>query len=151
MTLRPSDPEKRREAQRRWNERQRAAARRYEDRVREETLAGERGWSSIPPANPERREREWERAYGSLDRVKWVQAQPCLVCGRTPSENAHIESGGTGRKADADLIVPLCTEHHTGPEGYDENKATFEATHALDLRAEARRLDEAWEAYREAA
>ena len=32
---------------------------------------------------------------------------------RNTSENAHTESGGTGRKADASTIANICADHHT--------------------------------------
>ena len=63
---------------------------------------------------PKRRtEEDYERIYGSRKRVAWVQSQPCIACNRTPSENAHIRSGGMGRKADYRDIVPLCRSCHT--------------------------------------
>lgn len=101
--------------------------------------------SRINPVSA-RRQKEWARAYHSEERVRWVKHHPCLVCGRTPSENAHTRSGGMGRKADADTIAPLCHEHH---HEYDNHKATFEDTHGLDLKAEAKALDERWTRYRE--
>lgn len=100
----------------------------------------------LKSVNRKRKDREWKRAYGSEDRVRWVKQLNCLVCGAVPSENAHIETGGTGRKADADRVVPLCAKHHTDPEhGYDCNKATFEATHGLDLQAEAEKIEARWQ------
>ena len=56
-----------------------------------------------------RRRKDWLRAYGGEERVAFVAAQRCCVCGaEPPSENAHVLSGGMGRKADARWIVPLC-------------------------------------------
>jgi len=55
---------------------------------------------------------EFQRVYGSKERVEWVQSLPCLACGKGPSENAHTENGGMGRKAGYATIVPLCPEHH---------------------------------------
>ena len=64
--------------------------------------------------NHRRRDREWARAYGSKERVKAVKRMECLVpsC-RNRSENAHTESGGTGRKADARTVANVCKAHHT--------------------------------------
>lgn len=78
-----------------------------------------------------RKPSEFARIYGSRARVAWIKAQPCLYCrllspffGRPgTSENAHTVSGGKGRKADADTIVPLCPTHH---KRYDEYKHPFE-------------------------
>jgi hypothetical protein len=55
---------------------------------------------------------EFQRIYGSKRRVAFVAALPCIVCHRTPCENAHIISGGMGRKADYTDIVPLCPSCH---------------------------------------
>jgi hypothetical protein len=65
------------------------------------------------PKAKKRTENDYARIYGSRERVAWVQAQPCIACNRIPSENAHIRSGGTGRKADYTQIVPLCRSCHT--------------------------------------
>lgn len=67
--------------------------------------------------NRKRRQSEFARCYGSVERVEWVKSLPCVGCGRNwattrvPIDNAHIETGGTGRKADYTKIVPLCSPH----------------------------------------
>ena len=66
----------------------------------------------MKPINPKRRQSEFARTYHSKARVAWVKAQPCVVCGNTPSENAHVDNGGAGRKAGYQHIVPLCATHH---------------------------------------
>ncbi len=49
------------------------------------------------------------RIYGPPERREFVKSQPCVACGKQgDSENAHIETGGMGRKADFDKIIPLC-------------------------------------------
>lgn len=55
---------------------------------------------------------EFARIYGSRARVEWVKERPCCVCRRTPSQNCHIRTGGTGRKAGYDKIVAMCFECH---------------------------------------
>lgn len=96
----------------------------------------------------DRREREWERAYGSEARVRWVQSLPCLVhdCRGWPIDNAHIETGGTGRKADADRIVPLCRAHHLGGDQslHRLGREGFEVLHGLDLEQEAAAVERRW-------
>ena len=66
----------------------------------------------VKPTNATRRATAFVRAYGSKERVEFVQALPCYVCGAIPSENAHTETGGMGRKADAHTVIPLCPTHH---------------------------------------
>jgi hypothetical protein len=53
-----------------------------------------------------------ERDRGHL---KFVAGQPCLVCGRTPSDPHHIrfaDSWTVGRKVSDRFTVPLCRIHH---------------------------------------
>ena len=64
------------------------------------------------PKAKKRTASDFARVYGSKARVAWVVAQPCLVCKGGPCENAHIKSGGVGRKADYTQIVPLCQKCH---------------------------------------
>ncbi|HSH44398.1 MAG TPA: hypothetical protein VK966_00945 [Longimicrobiales bacterium] len=98
--------------------------------------------TALPKRNPARRDREWARAYGSEDRVAWVQRQPSVVSGKRPCVNAHVRTGGTGRKADARWIVPLTWEEHE--DLHRVGVATFQREHGVDLEAEARRVDAEW-------
>jgi len=68
--------------------------------------------SKAKPKAKKRTPADFARVYGSLQRVAWIAAQPCVVCASSPCENAHIKSGGVGRKADATQIVPLCPSCH---------------------------------------
>jgi hypothetical protein len=49
------------------------------------------------------------------DHLRFVTAQPCLVCGRTPSDAHHIrfaEHRAMGRKVSDKFAVPICRLHH---------------------------------------
>ena len=49
------------------------------------------------------------------EHLKFVVAQPCLVCGRTPSDPHHIkfaEQRAMGRKVSDRFTVPICRLHH---------------------------------------
>jgi hypothetical protein len=49
------------------------------------------------------------------DHLRFVAAQPCLVCGRTPSDPHHIkfaEQRALGRKVSDRFTVPICRLHH---------------------------------------
>jgi hypothetical protein len=49
------------------------------------------------------------------EHLKFVASQPCLVCGRTPSDAHHIkfaEQRAIGRKVSDKFTVPLCRLHH---------------------------------------
>lgn len=88
--------------------------------------------------NAKRKAKEFARAYGDDDRVTWFQRHPCLICGQSPSENAHLGNGGMSRKSDADQIVPLCGDFVNGcHRAFDEWPGTredFEAVFAPRLR-----------------
>jgi hypothetical protein len=46
---------------------------------------------------------------------EYVATQPCLVCGRTPSDAHHLrfaQPRALGRKVSDEFTVPLCREHH---------------------------------------
>jgi hypothetical protein len=70
--------------------------------------------SRTRPLRPKKRTSEdFRRVYFSEERVKWVASLRCACgCGGTPCENAHTVTGGTGRKADADTIIPLTPKCH---------------------------------------
>jgi hypothetical protein len=49
------------------------------------------------------------------EHLKFVAAQPCLVCGRSPSDPHHIkfaEQRAMGRKVSDRFAVPICRLHH---------------------------------------
>ena len=49
------------------------------------------------------------------DHLRFVASQPCLVCGRTPSDAHHIkfaEQRAMGRKVSDKFAVPICRLHH---------------------------------------
>jgi hypothetical protein len=49
------------------------------------------------------------------EHLKFVAAQPCLVCGRTPSDPHHLkfaEQQAMGRKVSDRFTVPICRLHH---------------------------------------
>lgn len=93
-------------------------------------------------ANAERRARAFEEDFGGEARVKWVRLQECVVCGRWPSECAHVRSRGAGGKA-AD-IVPLCIGCHR--QQHDLGRRRFEALHGVDLAALAANTEARWRA-----
>jgi hypothetical protein len=49
------------------------------------------------------------------DHLRFVAAQPCLICGRIPSDAHHIkfaEQRAMGRKVSDKFAVPICRLHH---------------------------------------
>jgi hypothetical protein len=49
------------------------------------------------------------------DHLRFVASQPCLICGRTPSDPHHVkfaEQRAMGRKVSDKFTVPICRLHH---------------------------------------
>ena len=95
----------------------------------------------INKSNPVRRAREFARAYGSKERVQFVQTIPCILCARTPSVNAHMKSkSGMGRKGDYTTIAALCHECHLQ---YDSNTLSDWAVEKAE--GDAASVEHAWQ------
>jgi len=65
---------------------------------------------------------------------RYIAEQPCLICGTTPCQAAHISVGNYGRgiKAGDDICVPVCPPHHAI---MDANQTLFilEYAHAFGV------------------
>jgi len=61
------------------------------------------------------------------ERFDALSEMGCCICGRPPQihHRIGIKYKGMGQKAGDEFTIPLCMEHHTGPEGI----------HALGKRA----------------
>jgi 5-methylcytosine-specific restriction endonuclease McrA len=96
----------------------------------------------INKVNPVRRAREFARCYGSKARVAFIKTLACVVCGATPSDNAHIHGSkaGMGRKGPYTDIVPLCRSCHTR---YDEYTLKLDPA-GLRLVADALEMYTSW-------
>jgi hypothetical protein len=69
----------------------------------------------IKPVNAKRKAKNWARAYRSPAFVQWISRLPCWACGYagpSPRQAAHTETGGMGRKADANTVIALCGVCH---------------------------------------
>ena len=55
------------------------------------------------------------RRIRDRDHVRYVTKQPCLICGRRPSDPHHLrfaQNRALGRKVSDEFVVPLCRGHH---------------------------------------
>jgi hypothetical protein len=55
------------------------------------------------------------RRVRDRDHVRYVAQQPCLICGRSPTDPHHLrfaQSRALGRKVSDEFTVPLCRGHH---------------------------------------
>jgi ERF superfamily len=74
--------------------------------------------------------------------LRIVASQPCLVCGRTPSDPHHIkfaEQRAMGRKVSDRFTVPLCRLHHRELHRCGNERAWWQI-HGIDPLAVAARL-----------
>jgi ERF superfamily len=55
------------------------------------------------------------RRYRNRQHLRYVAKQPCLICGRRPSDPHHLrylQPRALGRRASDEFAVPLCRVHH---------------------------------------
>lgn len=100
----------------------------------------------VAQVNRKRHAREWARAYGSKERVAWIARHPSVVSDQTPCENAHVVSGGKGRKADADKVVPLTSAEHRQLHLFGVRQ--FEVDYDIDLLFTAAQIEREWQQHR---
>ena len=74
--------------------------------------------------------------------LKFVASQPCLVCGRSPTDAHHLrfaQPRAMGRKASDEFTVPLCRTHHRDNHSFGDEVAWWERR-AIDPLATSRML-----------
>ncbi len=82
------------------------------------------GDTSIVPASPDLLPGQIDKSALTLgepkrlrdkDHLRFVASQPCLVCGRQPSDPHHLrfaQPRALGLKVSDEFTVPLCRDHH---------------------------------------
>jgi len=82
------------------------------------------------------------RRYRNRDHLRFVMQQPCLLCGRKPSDAHHIrfvQPRALGRKASDEFAVPLCRSHHRAVHRAGNEKAWWKQA-GIDPIKVARKL-----------
>jgi ERF superfamily len=82
------------------------------------------------------------RRYRNRDHLRFVMQQPCLLCGRKPSDAHHIrfvQPRALGRKASDEFAVPLCRSHHRAVHRAGDEKAWWKQA-GIDPVKVARKL-----------
>jgi hypothetical protein len=70
------------------------------------------------------------RRYRNREHLRYVMQQPCLVCGRKPSDPHHLrylQPRALGRKASDEFAVPLCRVHHRAAHRAGDERAWWQA------------------------
>ena len=78
------------------------------------------GWVSSlkmvsPQASTKAASHSRHRVASDRDHLRHVARQPCLICGRKPSDPhhlRHLQPRALGRKVSDEFSVPLCRIHH---------------------------------------
>jgi ERF superfamily len=82
------------------------------------------------------------RRFRDKEHVKFVANQPCLICGRRPSDAHHLrfaQSRALGRKVSDEFTVPLCRGHHREVHRCGDEAAWWQKT-GIDPTIPARAL-----------
>jgi ERF superfamily protein len=82
------------------------------------------------------------RRVRDRDHIRHVIKQPCLVCGRRPSDPHHLrfaQSRALGRKVSDEFTVPLCRGHHRELHRHGDEAGWWQKR-GLDPNAAARAL-----------
>jgi len=82
------------------------------------------------------------RRYRNREHLRHVMRQPCLICGRKPSDPHHLrymQPRALGRKASDEFAVPLCRVHHREAHRTADERAWWKAA-GVDPAKTARKL-----------
>jgi hypothetical protein len=82
------------------------------------------------------------RRYRNREHLRYVTLQPCLLCGRKPSDAHHLrflQPRALGRKASDEFAVPLCRIHHRAAHRASNERTWWKAA-GIDPLKVARKL-----------
>ena len=82
------------------------------------------------------------RRYRNREHLRYVAKQPCLICGRRPSDPHHLrylQPRALGRRASDEFAVPLCRSHHRAVHRARDERAWWRAA-GVDPDQVARKL-----------
>ena len=82
------------------------------------------------------------RRIRDKEHLRYVAAQPCIICGRSPSHAHHLrfaQPRALGRKVSDEWTVPLCITHHRAVHSVG-NEERWWAEKGIDPIAHAVRL-----------
>ena len=82
------------------------------------------------------------RRVRDREHVRYVSKQPCLICGRRPSDPHHLRFAqfrALGRKVSDEFVVPLCRGHHREVHRCGDETAWWQKT-GVDPAVPARAL-----------
>ena len=104
-----------------------------------ETTNGSAAAAIIPPPKPAgQRRRVATKAIRLRDKehCRYVTTQPCVVCGRTPTEAHHLrftQPRALGRKVSDEYTIPVCRLHHRELHRYGDEQSWWAAVNVDPL------------------
>jgi hypothetical protein len=78
------------------------------------------------------------RRYRNREHLRYVTKQPCLICGRKPSDPHHLrymQPRALGRKASDEFAVPLCRVHHRAAHRASDERVWWTAAGIDPIKA----------------
>jgi hypothetical protein len=90
--------------------------------------------SALPLSEP--------RRYRDRAHLEFVASQPCLLCGRQPSDAHHLrfmQPRAMGRRVSDEFAVPLCRTHHRAVHRHGDEVAWWKSA-GIDPAVIAQRL-----------
>src|SRR5689334_22685875 len=92
------------------------------------------------------RKSKYARRQGDRAYLAWIRSLPCLICGRRPSEAAHLGTRAFGQKCSDRETGPLCDwDHRLGPHSHHVLGKKFWNCHAINRAKLIRHLNERYE------
>jgi hypothetical protein len=82
------------------------------------------------------------RRFRNKEHLRFVAQQPCLLCGRKPSDPHHLgftQPRALARKTSDEFVVPLCRTHHREAHRSSDERAWWKAA-GIDPVKIARKL-----------
>jgi ERF superfamily len=70
------------------------------------------------------------RRYRDRTHLRFVSTQPCLICGRLPSDAHHLrfaQPRALGRRVSDEFVVPLCRSHHRALHRHGHEESWWKA------------------------
>jgi Rad52/22 family double-strand break repair protein len=129
-----------------YGRRHHSASRGFFPKPKPETSSNTRAPPIVPPVAEDPKENKIDKsqlAIGEPKRLrdkahlKFVASQPCLVCGRTPSDPHHLrfaQPRAIGLKVSDEFTVPLCRGHHRELHRAGNESAWWESNMTSKLR-----------------
>jgi hypothetical protein len=77
------------------------------------------------------------RRYRNKEHLRYIVKQPCLLCGRKPSDPHHLrymQPRALGRKASDEFTVPLCRVHHREAHRASDERAWWKQSRIDPLK-----------------